>query len=74
MNTMPDSSVGNSRIATGTIAIAGMGLASSVSGPKVLANNRERPSSTPVATPITAASPKPVRMRSNDCARSSQYS
>ena len=39
MNTMPGSSVGNSRIATGTIAIAGMGRASSVSGPNTSANS-----------------------------------
>ncbi len=40
MNTIPASSVGNSRIATGTIAMAGMGRASSVSGPKTFG---ERP-------------------------------
>lgn len=74
MNTMPASSVGNSRMATGTMAIAGMGRASSTSGPNTSANNRERPSSTPVATPTTAASPNPVRIRISDCARSSQYS
>ena len=40
MNTMPASSVGNSRIATGTIAIAGIGRASSVSGPEHVGEHR----------------------------------
>ena len=50
------------RIATGTIAMAGIGRASSVSGPKTLANFGERPSRMPVTTPAAAASAKPVRM------------
>ncbi len=72
MNTMPASSVGNSRIATGTIAIAGIGLASSVSGPRMSENTVDRPSMMPVTTPTSAASPNPVRIRMSDCPRSSQ--
>ncbi|SHV54242.1 Uncharacterised protein [Mycobacteroides abscessus subsp. abscessus] len=73
MKTIPASSLGNNRMATGTIAIAGMGRASSVNGPKMLANSGERPSQIPVMTPKTAARPKPVRIRMVDWPRSSQY-
>src|SRR3981081_978490 len=63
MNAIPASSVGNSRIATGTIAIAGMGLANSVNGPNTSENTADRPSTMPLTTPTTAASPKPVMIR-----------
>ncbi len=72
MSTIPASSVGNSRIATGTIAIAGMGLANSVSGPNTSENTADRPSMMPVTTPTAAASAKPLRIRISDCPRSSQ--
>ena len=74
MNTIPASSVGNSRIATGTIAMAGIGRANSVSGPNTSENAADRPSRMPVTTPTSAASPKPVRILISDCPRSSQYS
>ena len=66
MKTIPASSMGNIRIATGTIAMAGIGLPSSVSGPKTLENAVSGRAGCRSTTPATAAMANPVRMRISD--------
>ena len=70
MNTMPASSVGSTRIATGTRAMAGMGRSTSVRVPTVLVAIRERPNRIPTGTPTPTASAKPAPIRISDWPRS----
>ncbi|GAA3398803.1 hypothetical protein GCM10017752_64060 [Streptomyces roseoviridis] len=72
MNTMPCSLVGSSRMATGTSAMAGTGRTTSTSGPSRSAAHRDRATAVPTATPITAASAKPTRIRRRLWPRSCQ--
>ncbi len=72
MNTIPCSLEGNSRIATGTSAIAGTGRSTSSNGPSTSAAIRDRAIAVPTATPRTAASAKPVTIRRRLDARSCQ--
>ncbi len=72
MKTIPCSLEGNSRIATGTRAMAGTGRTTSRTGPSTSSASRERATSTPVATPRTAASRKPATMRVRLSVRSVQ--
>jgi hypothetical protein len=70
MNTMPCSLLGNSRIAIGTIAMAGIGRSTSSGGDTRSPVSADRPTATPIATPASAASAKPIRIRARLSPRS----
>ncbi len=73
MKTIPCSLEGNSRIATGTSAMAGTGRSTSSSGPSRSSAIRDRATAVPTATPEAAASAKPDTIRRRLEPRSCQY-